>query len=115
LRCRNKRTRSLELRYDDEEADRDRKELHGLYDELADSIRPQGRIEEMLVEKLAHTYLRLQRCARAEAEHHIRTWEVPYDDDFRLRRYADRKNWRATSVLTRSRNPSSSSPATTRR
>jgi hypothetical protein len=29
----------------------------------------------MLVEKLALTYLRMQRCARAEAELHARTWE----------------------------------------
>jgi hypothetical protein len=31
----------------------------------------------MLVEKLALTWLRMQRCARAEAEYHIETWEKP--------------------------------------
>ena len=69
----------------------DQQELHGLYEELADSIRPNGRIEEMLVEKLAHTYLRLQRCARAEAEHHIHTWEMRIDDGYTMRRQAERR------------------------
>lgn len=68
----------------------DQQELHGLYEELADSIRPAGRIEEMLVEKLAHTYLRLQRCARAEAEHHILTWEIPRNREYALSDYAKR-------------------------
>ena len=49
----------------------------GIEDELIASLRPAGRVEEMLVEKLALTYLRMQRCARAEAEYHSRTWEEP--------------------------------------
>jgi hypothetical protein len=36
-----------------------------------------GPLEETLVEKLALTYLRMQRCARAEAEYHMQTWEEP--------------------------------------
>ena len=31
----------------------------------------------MLVEKIALTWLRLQRCARAEAEYHSQTWRQP--------------------------------------
>ncbi len=46
-------------------------------DELIASLRPVGRVEEMLVEKLALTYLRMQRCARTEAEFHAQTWEEP--------------------------------------
>jgi hypothetical protein len=49
----------------------------GIEDELIASLRPVGRLEEMLVEKIALTYLRMQRCARAEAEFHIETWREP--------------------------------------
>ena len=66
--------------------DEDQEELAGLHEELAAWIKPVGPIEAMLVEKLAHTYLRLQRCARAEAEYHIRTWE-PKGGPVDLRRY----------------------------
>ncbi len=66
----------------------DQKDIQNIHAELVASIRPVGPVEEMLVEKLAHTYLRLQRCARAEAEYHIRTWESPSDDDFALGRWA---------------------------
>lgn len=55
--------------------DQDHEELVGLYDRLAAWLRPVGPVEEMLVEKLAQTYVRLQRCARAEAEFHIETWQ----------------------------------------
>jgi len=55
----------------------DAEELHGINDQLAAEIQPVGLVEEMLVEKLALTYLQLQRCARAEAEYHIRVWEEP--------------------------------------
>ena len=55
----------------------DSKDVCGIEDELIASLRPAGRVEEMLVEKLALTYLRMQRCARAEAEYHSRTWEEP--------------------------------------
>ena len=44
--------------------DHDRKELHGLHDELAAWVQPFGPIEEMLVELAAQTYLRLQRLLR---------------------------------------------------
>jgi hypothetical protein len=49
----------------------DAEELEGIYDRLADHIKPVGPVEDMLVEKLALTYLRLQRCARAETELYI--------------------------------------------
>jgi hypothetical protein len=55
----------------------DAEELHGIEDRLVASIRPAGVVEEMLVEKLALTYLRMQRCARAEAEFHHLTWAEP--------------------------------------
>jgi hypothetical protein len=55
----------------------DSEDLYGIEDELIASLRPVGRVEEMLVEKLALTYLRMQRCARAKAEYHVQTWEEP--------------------------------------
>jgi len=55
----------------------DSEEACGIEDELIASLRPVGRVEEMLVEKLALTYLRMQRCARAEAEFHVAAWEEP--------------------------------------
>jgi hypothetical protein len=55
----------------------DSEDLYVLEDQLIATLRPVGRVEEMLAEKLALTYLRMQRCARAEAEYHIRTWEEP--------------------------------------
>ena len=57
--------------------DHDQEYLHQLYDKLAAEMQPCGEIEEMLVDKLALTWLKLDRCARAEAEYHIRTWEEP--------------------------------------
>ena len=58
----------------------DSEELHGIERQLVEEMQPVGRVEEILVEKLALTYLQLQRCARAEAEYHIRTWEEPDPD-----------------------------------
>jgi hypothetical protein len=55
----------------------DTQECAGIEQELIASLRPVGRVEEMLVEKIALTYLRMQRCARAEAEFHIETWREP--------------------------------------
>jgi len=46
-----------------------------LYDELAEWLEPAGPVETMLTEAIALNYLRLQRCVRAEAEYHARTWE----------------------------------------
>ena len=73
----------------------DSEEVRGYEDDLITSLRPAGRIEEMLVEKIALTWLRLQRCARAEAEYHVHTWEKPrymvdsqaYNDLERRRQY----------------------------
>ena len=55
----------------------DTEDCAGIEEELIASLRPVGRVEEMLVEKIALTYLRMQRCARAEAEFHAQTWEEP--------------------------------------
>jgi len=60
--------------------DYDEEAIQGVHGELAAWIQPVGPVERMLVEKLAHTYLRLQRCARAEAEYHITTWEAKTDE-----------------------------------
>jgi len=72
----------------------DAEELHEIDDQLAAALEPVGPVEEMLVEKLALTYLQLQRCARAEAEYHIRAWEekdllMPFDEQ-RLKKRRDR-------------------------
>jgi len=53
----------------------DADELGGIYDEFVAHIKPVGPVETALTEMVALTYLRLQRCARAEAECHISTWE----------------------------------------
>ena len=50
----------------------DAAELGLIEERLAGDLRPVGAVEEILVETLAMTYLRLQRCARAEAEYHVR-------------------------------------------
>ena len=55
----------------------DAPELHALLGEFAEWLKPAGPVETMLVEKLAVTYLQLQRCVRAEARYHEWTWE-PY-------------------------------------
>ena len=68
----------------------DEEELAGIHGELVEWFRPVGPAEGMLVEKLAHTYLRLQRCARAEAEHHVLTWEMPVNRDFAVARFVER-------------------------
>jgi hypothetical protein len=75
----------------------DSEEVCGYEDQLIASLRPAGRVEEMLVEKLALTWLRMQRCARAEAEYHTQTCGDPvkveseyrgWDNSERKRRYA---------------------------
>jgi hypothetical protein len=55
----------------------DARELRGIHEQLAAELHPSGMIQEILVEKLAVTYLRMQRCARAEAEHHKTFWTWP--------------------------------------
>jgi len=55
----------------------DSEELNAIEENLAADLRPVGRVEEILVETLAMTYLRMQRCARAEAEYYVRTWKKP--------------------------------------
>ena len=52
----------------------DHLELAAIYDEFAETAQPVGAIEEALVEKMALCWLRLQRCARAEAELHADVW-----------------------------------------
>ena len=41
-------------------------EHRAMLDELTADLQPVGAVEEMLVDKLAATYLRMQRCAQAE-------------------------------------------------
>ena len=52
----------------------DNRELAAIYDEFAETAQPVGAIEEALVEKMALCWLRIQRCARAEAELHADVW-----------------------------------------
>ena len=52
----------------------DHQELRSIYDEFADTAQPVGALEEALVEKIALCWLRIQRCARAEAELHADVW-----------------------------------------
>ena len=54
----------------------DLKELRAIEDEFFESIQPRNRLERDLVVRLARTYLRLKRCATAEAESHRRAWRV---------------------------------------
>jgi hypothetical protein len=75
----------------------DTEECSGIEEELIASLRPVGRVEEMLVEKIALTYLRMQRCARAEAEFHIRTWQEPHEE-FEERRWEVIQQLRAEGV-----------------
>ena len=62
----------------------DSEELGVIEEDLVADLQPAGRVEEMLVETLAMTYLRMQRCARAEAEYHVATWEEPAREDHPL-------------------------------
>ena len=39
-----------------------------IYDDLADDFKPEGRMQELIVEILASNYIRLQRIAKAESE-----------------------------------------------
>lgn len=52
----------------------DHRELRAIYDEFAETAQPVGAIEEALVEKMSLCWLRIQRCARAEAELHADVW-----------------------------------------
>lgn len=85
----------------------DNKESRGIRDELAEWIKPEGPAERMLTEMIALNYLRLQRCARAEAEYHIGTWE-PRIDEYEVRRQQMRQkegrhaSWFSESKFTRS-------------
>ncbi len=56
--------------------ERDAEDLAPILDDFMERMEPEGAIEESLVEKLAVTYLRMQRCARAEAEYHRAAWAV---------------------------------------
>lgn len=59
--------------------------LRRILSEFHEDLKPEGAIEEALVEKLALTYLQLQRCARAEAQWQRTAW-WPVQDDGRFRR-----------------------------
>jgi len=48
--------------------------LRGLLDELIEDLKPVGIVEQLLMDKLAVTYVRMQRCARAETRHYLQDW-----------------------------------------
>lgn len=52
----------------------ERRRLNRLAARFAEDLRPVGTVEEALVEKIAITCLRLQRCAVAESVYHDATW-----------------------------------------
>jgi hypothetical protein len=81
----------------------DSEQLYDVEDRFIASLRPVGPMEETLVEKLALTYLRMQRCARAEAEYHARTWEEPNMelDPYGWNRLQDKREHGARDVIFR--------------
>ena len=52
----------------------DADELRGLLDELIADLKPVGILEQLLVDKLAVTYLRMRRCAKAETVYYRDQW-----------------------------------------
>jgi hypothetical protein len=52
----------------------DAEELRGLLDELIADLKPVGILEQLLVDKLAVTYLRMRRCAKAETAYYQDQW-----------------------------------------
>lgn len=61
-------------------AGREDADARRLHEELVEWIEPAGPVEEVLVEKLAHTYLRLRRSAEAERCCHRRAWPLETAD-----------------------------------
>lgn len=59
----------------------DHRKVRSIHEEFRESLGPEGVVEETLVEKLAVLYLRMQRCARAEAEYHHAAWTHPLPDE----------------------------------
>jgi hypothetical protein len=52
----------------------DHRELLAIHEQFRESAGPVGALEEALVEKMSLCWLRIQRCARAEAELHQDVW-----------------------------------------
>ncbi|MHC4481575.1 MAG: hypothetical protein ACYS8K_06770 [Planctomycetota bacterium] len=52
----------------------DKGDLRKLHEWFAAEMQPEGPVEETLVERIALTYLRMVRCARAEAAYHCAAW-----------------------------------------
>lgn len=52
----------------------DHRRLKEFLEQFMDHLEPVGAVEEALVEKIAVTYLRMQRCAMAECEYHHAAW-----------------------------------------
>jgi len=59
--------------------------LRALLDDLREDLQPVGSVEELLVDKLAITYLRMQRCARAETTHYLRDWNSAFGQPGKFR------------------------------
>ena len=58
----------------------DHRKLKPLLARFGEDLEPVGAVEEALVEKIAVTYLRMQRCAAAESAYHHATWRRRADD-----------------------------------
>ncbi len=66
--------------------DLDRRELGQVHQRFVADLEPRGTVEEALVAKLALCWLRMERCARAEAQYHRWAWEPEPDLYLRDRR-----------------------------
>ena len=53
---------------------KDHRRLRPILGSFRDELAPCGAVEEALVEQIARTYLRLQRCAKAESAVHHAAW-----------------------------------------
>ena len=65
-------------------AGEDPEDFAELHNKLIDDIKPQGAVEEMLVEKIAVCYWRLRRCLRAEHGAILRNLVIAEDGDLSM-------------------------------
>jgi hypothetical protein len=76
---------------------KDHEDLHSIYETFREQYVPVGLLEETLLEKLALTYLRLQRCARAEAVCYKNTWHKRDHDFGHLRAQVEERYGKSAS------------------
>ena len=64
----------------------DHEELRAIRQDFEAAAEPVGAVEEALVEKMSLCWLRIQRCARAEAELHQDVWLPTFRESLNRRR-----------------------------